>query len=255
MKKLLASAIALAGLSLSTGANAAINITGISGDPGFRTGTIQYTGAQGTLPNNASSIAVSVGQIKLTGQDTSAGNAAVTFLSYCVDIFDYLRAGLFDAAGFSFDAGKEQKLNILMTNTAGDIAAATTLDQKINVSAAIQMAVWEIAFETGTGPFSLGGGDFQMTGAGLTGLNGGSASAMSVAQGYMANMNSGAWSAANPNYSLRMLVPQDAANNQTQVFLISSPVPEPSTWALFILGFGAVGAMMRKRPRHQIAIA
>lgn len=33
---------------------------------------------------------------------------------------------------------------------------------------------------------------------------------------------------------------------------VFSPVPEPATWALFILGFGAIGAMMRRR--RQVAL-
>lgn len=35
----------------------------------------------------------------------------------------------------------------------------------------------------------------------------------------------------------------------------TAPVPEPSTWALLIVGFGGVGAMMRKRPRARFAHA
>lgn len=254
-KSLIAAGIAAMALALPTSAQAAIKITGISGDPGFRTGTIHYTGAGGTLPNNATSMDVSVGQIKLTGQDTANGNAAVSFLAYCVDIFDYLKAGLFDIAAFTFDPAKEQQLKTLLTNTAGDIAAAGSLEQKKNVSAAIQMSVWEIAFETTGAAFDVGAGDFRMTGNGLTTLNGGTASAFGIAQGYLANLNAGVWVNSNPNYTLRMLVPQDADNNQTQVFLAAAPVPEPSTWALLITGFGLVGGAMRRRRQGQAAFA
>lgn len=255
MRKLNAAMIGLAALALPASASAAIKITGISGDPGFRTGTIHYTGAGGTLPNNQQSVSVSVGQIKLTGQDTANGNAPVSFLAFCIDIFDYLKAGLFDIANFSFDAGKEQKLKTLLTNTAGDIAAAGTLNQKKNVSAAIQMAVWEIAFETENTPFDIASGDFWMTGSGLTTFNGGTSSAATVAQGYLSNINTGTWTAVNPDYGLRMLVPQDGDNNQTQVFLVSTPVPEPSTWALLIAGFAVVGGAMRARRRATVSYA
>lgn len=255
MKKSLAIAAALlAGFALPGSAQAAISITGISGSPGFRTGTIHYTGSDGALPNNQASAAVNVGRIQLTGNDT-ATNAPVSFLSYCIEIFDYLKTGLFSIADFSFDAGKEQKLKVLLTNTAGAIdavdasalTASEKANQKINVSAAIQMAVWEVAFETAGNPYSLGTGDFWMDGSGLASLNGGVSSAQSLAQGFLTNINSNVWSQADPNWSLKMLVPHDAANNQTQAFLVSAPVPEPATWAMLILGFGFLGGAMRKR--------
>ncbi len=255
MKSNIAIAAALlASAALPTTAHAAINLTGISGDPGFRSGVINYTGTGGALPNNQSSVAVNVGRISLTGTDT-ATNASVSFLAYCIDIFDYLRTGLFDIASFSFDAAKEQTLKVLMTNTAGAIGAvdsaaltaAQKAEQKKNVSSAIQMAVWEVAFETAGNPFSTTTGDFWMNGSGLTGLNGGVSSAQTLAQGFLDNINTNTWSHVDPNWSLKMLVPQDAANNQTQVFLVSTPVPEPSTWAMLILGFGLVGGALRSR--------
>lgn len=263
MKSLSALAAALlASAALPTAATAAINITGIAGDPGFRSGVIHYSGAGGMLPNNQSSVAVSVGRIALTGTDTVT-NAPVSFLSYCVEIFDYLKKGLFSIADFSFDPGKEQKLKVLMTNTAGaidavDSAALTATqktNQKKNVSSAIQMAVWEIAFETAGAPFSMTAGDFWMNGSGLTGLNGGVSSAQTLAQGFLTNINTNAWSQVDPNWSMKMLVPHDAANNQTQAFLVSTPVPEPSTWAMLILGFGLVGGAMRNRRQMTLRYA
>lgn len=263
MKTRLAIATALlASATLSTAANAAINITGIAGDPGFRSGAIHYSGTGGALPNNQSSVAVNVGRISLTGTDTDT-NASVSFLAYCIDIFDYLKKGLFDVADFSFDPAKEDKLKVLMTNTAGAIdavdssalTAAQKAEQKKNVSSAIQMAVWEIAFETEGSPYNITGGDFWMNGSGLTGLSGGVSSAQTLAQGFLDNINTNAWSQVDPNWTLKMLVPQDAANNQTQAFLVSTPVPEPSTWAMLILGFGLVGGALRHRRATAVSYA
>lgn len=257
MKSRLAFAAALLATSaLPSAANAAINITGISGDPGFRTGVINYTGSGGTLPNGQSSVAVQVGRISLTGTDT-ATNAAVRFLAYCIDIFDYLKAGLFDVADFSFAPAKEAKLKVLMTNTAGAIdavdgaalTAAQKAEQKKNVSSAIQMAVWEIAFESESNPYSITAGEFWMNGGGLTGLNGGVSSAQTLAQGFLDNINTNVWRQSDPNWTLKMLVPRDGANNQTQAFLVSAPVPEPATWAMLIMGFGLVGHSLRARRR------
>lgn len=258
-KRLAIAAALFASATLPTAADAAINITGISGDPGFRTGTLHYTGGGGALPNGQTSMTANVGRINLTGKDTVT-NQSVSFLSYCIDIFDYVTTGLFNVANFTFDAAKEQALKVLMTNTAGALSAVDSsaltasqkAEQKKNVSAAIQMAIWEVAFEGTGNPYSMSSGSFWMDGAGLSGLNGGASSAQNLAQGYLNNLNTNAWSQVDPNWTLKMLVPQDAANNQTQVFLVNTPVPEPATWAMLILGFGVVGSALRRRRRPDL---
>jgi hypothetical protein len=39
---------------------------------------------------------------------------------------------------------------------------------------------------------------------------------------------------------------------QNSVTLLSSAVPEPGTWAMMLVGFGAIGASMRRRRSKQI---
>jgi len=36
-------------------------------------------------------------------------------------------------------------------------------------------------------------------------------------------------------------------------FLVNTPVPEPTTWALMIMGFGGAGAVLRRQRRVAIA--
>lgn len=38
------------------------------------------------------------------------------------------------------------------------------------------------------------------------------------------------------------------------VVLVTSPVPEPATWAMMLLGFGMIGATARYRHRHSKVI-
>lgn len=40
-----------------------------------------------------------------------------------------------------------------------------------------------------------------------------------------------------------------------RVYITTAAVPEPTTWALMILGFGSVGAMLRNQRRRQVATA
>lgn len=37
--------------------------------------------------------------------------------------------------------------------------------------------------------------------------------------------------------------------------LLAAPVPEPSTWALMLLGFGAIGAAMRSPARRRVSVS
>ena len=44
----------------------------------------------------------------------------------------------------------------------------------------------------------------------------------------------------------------DSTNPVPQAFAFATNVPEPSTWALMIAGFGGVGAMMRRRRQQAV---
>lgn len=48
---------------------------------------------------------------------------------------------------------------------------------------------------------------------------------------------------------------QNLANNFGGVSLSITPVPEPATWGLLLLGFGGLGAMLRKRRKPVGALA
>lgn len=48
---------------------------------------------------------------------------------------------------------------------------------------------------------------------------------------------------------------KDGFKLKTLTYNVTPAIPEPSTWALFILGFGAMGAAMRKRKQAKISFA
>lgn len=236
----------LAAATLPTAAHAGVTVTGISGDPGFLTGRITYT--PGGIGGNAGTTTadLNIGRMKFTGTD-SATAAAVAFNTYCIDIFNYVRNGTFDIATFTLgNAVKEQQLKTLLSNTADFIGNAATLAGKQDVSAAIQLAVWEIVNESGTSGYSLGGGLFQVSATQGTAAT----NARGLAQGYLDNLSN--WTAKS-GYSYSVLNAVNPANNQRQVLFAA--VPEPGTWALLIAGFGMVGAAMRRRRRVRFAFA
>lgn len=238
----------LAAAAVPSSASAGVTITSITGDPGFLTSRISY--APGGLGANAAqtSLDVLVGRLKMSGVDTATA-AAVAFNTYCIDIFNFAGNGTFDVETFALgNAVKEQQLKTLLSNTDGMIGAAGTIDGKKNVSAAIQLAVWEIVNETGTGGYALGTGQFQVN----AGFGTVVPAARSLAQGYLDSL--GTWSARS-GYSYSMMSAVIPSNNQRQITFAAGAVPEPGTWALLIAGFGAIGGAMRRSRRSQVAFA
>ncbi len=244
-KRLLIAALAI-GVAVPSAAQASVTINSITGNPGFQTGRIIYTpgGIGGVAGNTAQNLYI--GRIRLTGFDNTS-MAGVTFDAYCIDIFNWAQKGTFELQAFSLaDPVKQAQVKKLLGHTAGFIDAAGTNAQKQDISAAIQMAVWEIVNEGGTTGYSLDGGLFQV-GTNYGTVLGGS---RSLAQTYLNDL--AGW--ANPTgFKYTMMTAINPANNQRQVFL--APVPEPSTWALLIAGFGVVGGAMRTRRRGRIAFA
>lgn len=100
------------------------------------------------------------------------------------------------------------------------------------MSAAAQSAVWEILYET-SGSYDLASGTFQAT------------SADAATQGYLNSVN---W-AGLPNFAVTLHVDQ-LFSREHQDFLVTTPVPEPSTYALFAAGLAGIGFIARRRSRR-----
>ena len=206
-----------------------VKITNYAFPVGSQTGTLHFAGSP--FDNRG----VRAGEFKLTGTDlTTAG--PVSFLTYCVDIFNSLTVpGTFNIAPLStlFSGTKATNITKLLTNTN-----PATADQ----SAAVQLAVWEIAFETGPAYNVNSGanqGAFWMTG-------GTSGAARTLANSYLASLPS--WSVSTTQRAQLLY----SRTNQSQVFLAA--IPEPETWAMMVFGFLLVGSTLRRRkPIYAVA--
>lgn len=219
-------AAAVGALALLTPAAAqaatTVKITNYAFPVGSQTGTLHFAGSP--FDNRG----VHAGEFKLTGTNLTAGGS-VSFLTYCVDIFNALTMpGTYTIAPLStlFTGAKATNINKLLTNTS-----PATADQ----SAAVQLAVWEIAFETGP-TFNVNSGvnqgAFWMTG-------GTSGAARTLANSYLASLSG--WSGSTTHRAELLY----SRTNQSQVFL--APIPEPGTWAMMVFGFLVVGSTLRRR--------
>lgn len=227
----------------------AVTVTNVAFTPGSVNGTIHsslYNGDAG------------VGRFEFKGTYTNGGGAFDIF-TYCVDLANYVSLGNVSYTSYAITplsalstitTAKANALNALLTNTTPLLNAATG-QTAVNISAATQMAVWEIMFETQPAWSVTNTSAFYMTTPGsstqanLTALH----HAQTLADGYLANVANSSWK-VNTNYQLKLLY---SPNQQSQIFLTA--VPEPATWAMMVLGFGAVGGALRRRRTTGVATA
>lgn len=257
-KSIVRAAVAAAGLLSAAGfASAAqadnYNITGWS-LPNKVDGTIHAPSVPGE--------GAQIGAINFTGTDTTT-NLNVTLSVFCIDVADILSTGTFqgiDVATTALDAATINSLGYtpallddvgyLLDQFAG---SATTA----NKSAGLQLAIWEVLNENPANVWNVKTGDFNVTNydVDLSVTNG----VDDVANGYLGQLSTAlAAPGGIPAYGLTILQPLNPDNNQTQVLALVSSftppgdnvglgVPEPATWGMIVLGFGLLGAALRRR--------
>ena len=164
------------------------------------------------------------------GGFSTAYNGA-SFVSYCVDLFQWLPA--FGTAnnsyalvsGSSFFGSRLDAVSRLFSGFSG--LASTPL-----ASAAFQLALWEVTYESAPGAYSLTSGSARFSDSNLADGN-----AVTLAQSYLNNL-------ASQSNSFQVSVLQ-SAGRQDVVF--ATPVPEPSTYALMLAGLAGIVFVARRR--------
>ncbi|WP_294043852.1 PEPxxWA-CTERM sorting domain-containing protein [Sphingomonas sp.] len=252
MNKVMAIAAA-AGMmfAASTASAQAVKVTNVAFTPGSVTGSVHSSLLNGD---------VGVGQFEFKGNYVS-NNAPFDILTYCIDLAHSVSLGNVNYTNYTIipissyagmTTAKSNALNALLTNTTQLLGAATG-QNAINISAATQMAVWEIMFETQSAwSVTNSSSAFYMTTPGgssqanLTALT----SAESLANTYLSNVKNNVWT-VNNGYDLKVLY---SPTNQSQVFVTPS-VPEPATWGMLVIGFGLVGGALRTRRRSGVIAA
>lgn len=153
-----------------------------------------------------------------------------SFLTYCADLVQSFNWGVTYSdftpvsATSMFGATKANDLGRLFTGFQGAVIDPTT-------SAAFQLSAWEIMKES-TSAYSLSSGSFTASG-----------SSAAIAQG-------NSWLSTLPTQSLYNVSVLYSPTKQD--FLVTAPIPEPSTYATLSLGLGLLGFVAhRRRQRGQ----
>jgi len=216
-----------------------IKSTTIDPKVGGLVGTLRYTYQSGNKAKRLVETA-SIGRIELKG--TSAGKP-VTIDSYCVDVFDWLKPGIFADAPLSTLNLTPIRLSELTTFIEHADALVSSTKNPV-YSAAAQLGVWEILYET-SNRFDLTRGAFSASGGNLNGWH---YSATQLANSWLANVTNNVWKPI-PGMELGLVTP--GAGNQPQIYVRSaaspSAVPEPASWVTMLMGFGLLGAALRQR--------
>jgi hypothetical protein len=197
------------------------SITSVNGGAA-PTADIKYT------PSNYSVNNVRVSPFNVTG--TLDGDA-VSLFTYCIDIFQSIHSGTYGVYSLEDYLGNTTRANYIaaLISNVGAHGSATH-------DAAVQLALWELRYEnTGTAP-SFSSNNFKAWDISSTTLN--------LAKTYAQNART-IWSPAS-NIEIQVA---KSSKYQDQLFWTVTPpaVPEPATWAMMIIGFGAVGSAMRAR--------
>jgi PEP-CTERM motif len=156
---------------------------------------------------------------------------------YCVDLNHFLAGSGMYTTGILNKNGEGQTITEFDSNRIGHIAAIGAAAFGINdtahqdLAAAAQAAIWDIAYD----------GDQPATTSGDTIFNGDLATLL-------------ADHFANVGFATALLVPA-GVDNQEMVTGFASGVPEPSTWAMMLLGFAGLGCAGFRRSRQPVAVS
>jgi len=152
-----------------------------------------------------------------------------SFTTYCTDLLQSFAFNtvytdyVFQSGVSAWGATKANDLGRLVT---GYRSAAFVNDS--TSSAAFQLAVWEIIYEVQTPYYSLADGSFKDT----------TSAAALLATGWLSDL---------PNTS--KVTVDKLLSREHQDFMVTTPVPEPSTFALLLAGLASVGFVARRRSR------
>lgn len=180
-----------------------------------------------TAPNVNASGTVSAGGF------STVLNGGPSFVSYCADLYQSINFGtLFTDYTAPGTAHVFANTGRAYTDLGRLYANAGVVDTSVK-EAAFQIAVWEIAYETTLGAYSLGSGVATFSGGTAD-----SSGALGLAGTWLAGLGMG------PGSSISVI---ESREHQDVIF---APVPEPSTYMLMVAGLLATAQIARRRRKQ-----
>lgn len=229
MRKTLLTAVLLAAAAMPQVANAQLIISSVTPDPGYlAASTLNYTPLGYVFSNPGMS------RFHVTGTDNGT---PLDIFTYCVDALQAFHPGEFAWADISVmvpDADRQGQLLTLLTRSDLELAGESDTLARKTISAATQLAIWEIVHDSQDAPYDTTSGDLFTVG-------GNSGDARALANHYLSMIADGSWTAI-AGHKLQVLF---SADNQSQVYVTA--VPEPASWLTMIGGFALVGGAVRRR--------
>jgi hypothetical protein len=207
----------------------------LAATPAFADVSIKFTGRDAGDPV----LATSAGTNSATGALNYIDDASTSFVAYCIEPsqpFALTSKGFKTYTVGSFSGSQASLLQGLYSSSFQSVHSGKQ-------QAAFQLAVWEIITETSGNPLKISAGADQ----GSFYLSGGEHSALNAVQVLAANYLSAAQNYDGP--ALYNLAKLSNASYQDLVVAsaITTAVPEPESYALFLAGLGAIGMIARRR--------
>jgi hypothetical protein len=241
-KVFLSIAAGAAAMSAVTGANAAsvLQITSISTLAGSPSGTVK---------NDSNSYSAHLAPQQVTGE---LDGVDTSFLAYCIELTERSGTGLFDVVSLKdylggFYGSSAQTRTDLISNLLGTHGGSGNLSTEV----ALQLAIWELRYETLGDIFDLKHDDFKVTSYGLDSyIN--TANSLFNSSEALTHGTYEFFVATSDGYYQRSGKHKKWVEGKQDLLFYTytpstPPVPEPATWAMMVGGLGLVGMQMRRR--------